>query len=242
MEKINAMREAIITTLLFAGCVSGQHIELPTQVTGEPGSFVTIKPSKLEGAKVRYVSLDSGLSVFPAELLTDPTATVVVGNKPGRYRVLGYTAKGDVPSLPAFTVVVIGSPGPAPGPEPTPPPPPPPPPDDNDALGQALRGIYGGLQDPGKATKAAALAKVFQQGVVLAKDSDVKTVGGLLGGMRALTRLSLKPDDLRPLRDRIADEAERVLPVDPAVVLTDEHRTAAARLCTQVAKILENLR
>jgi len=232
------MRRAIITTLLFAGCVSGQHIELPTQITGEPGSFITIKPSKLEGAKVRYVSLDSGLSVFPAELLTDPTATVVVGNKPGRYRVLGYTAKGDVPSLPAYTVVVIGSPGPAPGPEPTPPPPP----DDNDALALALRGIFGGHQDAEKAAKAAALAKVFRQGADLARDPDVKTVGGLLGGLRALARASLKPDDLRPLRDRIADEADRLLPLDPAVVLTDEHRTAAAKLCTHVAKILEGLR
>jgi hypothetical protein len=234
------MGRALIAAIILAGCARGQSLELPTQVTGEPGAFITIKPTKLEGAKVRYVSIDSGLSVFPAELLTDPTATVVVGSKPGRYRVLGYTAKGDVPSLPAYTVVVIGSPGPAPGPEPTPPPPPPPPPDD--AFAQALRGIYGGLQDPNKATKAATLAKVFQQGMILSRDSEVKTIGGLLGGMRALTRIELKSDDLRPLRDRIADEAEKVLPVDPAVVLTDEHRTAAVKFCEHVAKIMEGLR
>lgn len=223
--------------MLLTSSAMAQVIELPTQYQGETGAFITIKPAKLEGSKVRYVALDPGLSVFPAELLTDPTATVVVSSQPGRYRLLAYTAKEGIPSLPAYTVVVIGQPGPTPpGPGPTPPPP------DKDLLFSALSGIYGGIQDPAKGTKAAALAKIYSQGVSLSKDPEMKTAGHLLMAFRALSKASLKPEDLRPLRDRISEEFDRILPLDPAVVLTDEHRTAAASMCEKISKILEVLK
>lgn len=115
--------------------LAAQDLKLPAEVQGTPGAFITIL-AETTGKRVKFVCLDPGLSVFPAELLANPKATVVSGVTPGRYRVLGYTAAGDLPSEPAICSVVIGqppgpvppppSPGPGPNPVPTPPPPVPP--------------------------------------------------------------------------------------------------------------------
>ena len=43
----------------------GQRVELPKEVKGEVGQFVTVRPSSLDGGAVVYVPLDSGLSIFP---------------------------------------------------------------------------------------------------------------------------------------------------------------------------------
>lgn len=103
-------------------------VTLPAEVRGEVGAFVVIQ-AQTDGKAVRFVPLDAGLSVFPSELLNNRKVTVVVAAKPGKYRILAYSAAGDEPGEPAFTTVIIGNPqpepppvppGPGPGPNPQP--------------------------------------------------------------------------------------------------------------------------
>lgn len=100
--------------LILALC--GQNIEMPATFTGAPGQFIAIRPIKTDGKIVQYFPLDNGLSVFPAALLNDTTATVVTAVKPGKYRLLAYTALADKPSLPVIVTVVVGDGNPEPVP------------------------------------------------------------------------------------------------------------------------------
>lgn len=106
-------------------------VTLPVAITGSVGEFILIKPTT-NGKEVRYVALDSGLNVFPSEELKNSKNTVVSSSRDGKYRLLAYTALGGVPSRPAITVIVVGTPpepkpnpDPPPGPQPDPPPAPP---------------------------------------------------------------------------------------------------------------------
>ncbi len=72
--------------------ILGQSLEFPPQFNGEPGQFIAVKPTKMEGKTVQYYAIDPGLNVFPASLLSDPTATVVTSVTPGTYRLLAWTA------------------------------------------------------------------------------------------------------------------------------------------------------
>lgn len=101
------------TTLLFMlaplAFAAPPTLTLPAEVTGEVAAFVTVKATVAGDVKgVKYVPIDAGLSVFPSDLLSDKTVTVVVASKAGRYRVLAYSGNADGPSEPAITTVVIG--------------------------------------------------------------------------------------------------------------------------------------
>jgi hypothetical protein len=113
---------AILAVLLAAPlALAAPPVDVPAEVKGEPGAFVAIR-AKTDGKVVRFVALDAGLNVFPAELLADKRATVVSATRPGRYRLLAYSSVKDDPTDPAVVVVVIGmpTPDPKPDPEPTP--------------------------------------------------------------------------------------------------------------------------
>lgn len=109
--------------LLFA--FFGEHIELPREVRGSPGSFIKV-PATTTGATVRWHAVDANLNLFPVELLRDTKTAVVIGMVPGRYKLLAWTAVNGEPTHAAECVVVIGDPPPVP---PVPPPVPPPEPD-----------------------------------------------------------------------------------------------------------------
>jgi hypothetical protein len=97
-------------------------IAIPSEIKGEPAAFVTVKATTKGSAWVRYAPVDSGLSVFPPNLLADPTVTVVVAAKAGRYRVLAYTGN-DEGGAEAIVTLVIGNAAPVtPTPVPTDPP------------------------------------------------------------------------------------------------------------------------
>lgn len=98
-------------------------VTLPAEITGEPGAFIAVRPTT-NGKQVRYLATTPGLNVFPADMLRDPTATVVTAQT-GRYQLVAYTAIGDVPSEPAVVSIVVGAaPPPVPPNPPTPPNPP----------------------------------------------------------------------------------------------------------------------
>ena len=83
-------------------------VTVPKEVPGEVAAFVVVKAEVTDAKVVKFLPLDSGLSVFPSGLVVDQTVTVVVAQKPGRYRVLAYSGNADGPSEPAVTTVVIG--------------------------------------------------------------------------------------------------------------------------------------
>jgi hypothetical protein len=92
-------------------------VTMPVEIVAEVGVFVTISPVTT-GKNVVFHAIDPGLSVFPPNLLSNPKVTVVVAQRAGRFRVLAYTAAGDVPSLPAMTTIVVGNAPPVPVPAP----------------------------------------------------------------------------------------------------------------------------
>lgn len=213
-----------------------QDLKVPAEVRGEVAAFITVV-AETDGKSVKFVPLDAGLSVFPAGLLANPKATVVTSARPGSYRLLSYTAKGDVPSEPQTTLVVIGG-------QPIPPKPPepfvpvPPAPDDvtKDPLFDALVGIYGGIQESDKQQRVKLLANVFKQAADLA--GQHQTVGALYGAIRNLSNAALAPDAVRPIRDRVAVESVRALGDNPGAAV-DAAKARAHFL--RVAKVLEAL-
>lgn len=146
--------------LILALC--GQTIEMPATFTGAPGQFIAVRPTKTDGKIVQYFPLDNGLSVFPAALLNDTTATVVTAVKPGKYRLLAYTALADKPSLPVIVTVVVGDGNP----EPIPPMPIPTPKIDDETYGLGTfiyKSVDGSVAaSAGRKEVAAAFAENFR--------------------------------------------------------------------------------
>ena len=83
-------------------------VTVPAEVAGDVGSFVAVRASVTDAKVVKFVPVDPGLNVFPADLLADKTATVVTAGKNGRYRILCYSGNADGPSEPVVVTVVIG--------------------------------------------------------------------------------------------------------------------------------------
>lgn len=92
-------------------------VTAPEKVYGETGDWVFFAVTT-DGKGVKFVPLDTGLSLFPSGKLKDPNETAARATKPGTYRVLIYTGNADGPSEPKVVAVVFG--GPAPGPDPVP--------------------------------------------------------------------------------------------------------------------------
>lgn len=207
----------MILLLLF---LAGQDLKLPAEVRGEPAAFVTVL-AETSGKSVKFYPLDPGLSVFPAALLANPKATVVTAAQPGRYRILAYTANGDTPSDPVVCTVVIGGSSPPPV---------------DDPLATALAGMFGGLQETGKAQTALSLAKVFRS----VDPAKYATIGELYGALTA-AGAAIPKESCRPIRERIGDHLAAVLGDDPAKAMTDDLKAKARAELARVASILEKL-
>jgi hypothetical protein len=257
------MLSLILATLLSQTPVP--KVELPSTFTGEPGNFITVLPTT-NGKTVKFVYLDKGLNVFPSALLANPVATVVTAPK-GKYRLLAYTALGDVPSEPAMTIINVGGvpdsapfgpfnpaplpPAPVPPTPPAPVPPMPPNPPQPDALESALQNIYGGLQEKGAAEKIAKLAEIYREGARTADNTDTdpntgkpyyNTVGDVYKKINTLGAASLTNNDIYDIRDRIRVELNATLPKNATVVLDPNIRKTLSSQFSRIANILENLK
>jgi hypothetical protein len=259
-------------SLILAAVLSqtpAPKVELPPTFTGEPGNFITILPTT-NGKTVKYVYLDKGLNVFPSALLANPVATVVTAPK-GKYRLLAYTALGDVPSEPSMTIINVGGvpdnapfgpfnptplpPAPVP-PTPVPPTPPgpmPPNPPQPDALESALQNIYGGLKDQekGAADKIAKLAAIYREGARAADNTDTdpntgklyfSTVGDVYKRINTLGAAELTNNDIYDIRDRIRVELNAILPKNATIILDANVRKNLSSQFSRIANILENLK
>jgi hypothetical protein len=167
------------------------QLTLPATLAGDVGSFITVAATT-EGKAVKFVAIDSGLQVFPAGLLVNPKATVVVANRPGRFRLLAYSSIGDVPTDPVVLVVIVGNqPGPVPVPV-------------DDELVQALSGIWGGLQDGAKGPKLAMLIEAYKQSAKSVQEFHPPTTEKLFELMQAeRKKAGLQDSDLLPIRQRL---------------------------------------
>jgi hypothetical protein len=105
---MRAQSAFLVCLLAGVGAAAPPVVTVPAEVTGEVGSFVAVRASVTEAKVVKFLPLDAGLNVFPADLLSDKTATVVTSARPGKYRILCYSGNADGPSEPATVTIVIG--------------------------------------------------------------------------------------------------------------------------------------
>jgi hypothetical protein len=232
---------AIILTA-FMMLMPSQDIMLPDTIPAQSGMFVTIT-AKTSGEEVRFVALDPGLSVFPANLLSDKKSTVVVAVKDGAYRVLAYTSIANKPSAPAFTTIVVGnSPTPpAPPTPPTPPTPPNPPMPEKDPLLDSMKGVFGGLQESDKGESVKRLQRVYELGSLEADNKKYKNLSELYTAVRSLAVQSLKADKISPIRDMIADELDNKIGTEPSATLDDALRAKCKQQFSRMGKLLGGL-
>lgn len=214
--------------ILMLALMCGQKVELPAEIKGEVGSFIAVRP-KTDGKLVRYYSLDSGLNSFPAELLSDATATVVTAPKPGRYRLLAYTALGDRPSDPVIVTIVVGGAAPPTPPVPTP-----------GEYERSLLDIYGALQDSDRDATRIALAKVYRACVTECMGNHT-TAGDLY---QALVKIAsaVPASKLSTLRDRVGAEVAKIAPNDPTATITAAQRASVGDIYERTATLLESIR
>lgn len=216
--------------------IFSQDLKVPAEIRGEPNQFITIL-AETTGEIVRFVPLDPGLSVFPAELLSNKKATVVTGPA-GKYRILAYTAIGNKPSDPAVCNVIIGN-TPNPGPLPPNPAPIPPTPKPLSDLAASLAGIYGGLQEPGREDSVKILAQIYRQGA--ADLSRCSTLADCYNGLRAQSAVKLSPMAIIAIRQAIATDMKSRFGDVGEAGLTDSFKASLKQYFTDLAAVLEGL-
>ena len=228
----------VLTFLALAFC---QSVELPATIRAQVGAFVLVKPVRLEGGKaVRYFTPNENLSVFPSELLTDPTATVLVASKQGRYKVFAVTAAGDKISSVASTIIVVGD-GVDPDPQPLPGPrPPQPKPSDikSDPIYQQLVGIVGGLSEPMQKESLAKLSTVYQEGSSL---SDCVDLQSLNQAMHNLSKNAGMANKIMVVREKLSTVIESELGTDGSAALAGGLGDKARKLFTRISAVLKEL-
>jgi hypothetical protein len=218
----------LLTALALAG---DPALQLPKKVTGKPGAFIEIKAQTLNKV-VKWYALDEGLNVFPVELLRDTKTLVVVAPQEGSYRIIAWTAEGDVPSDAATCLVVVGD---------SPDPPPPAPPDPAaDNLTKALRQAYLNDKDPQKAQHLAALKRLYKD---LApphiRDNSVQTLGDLFDALQQERKKVLADGDLLTLRTACGDYLNQELRGKPSDLLD---RKKAQQVFATLSKSLQGVR
>ncbi len=228
-----------MTLLTLLALFQQPKVEFPTTIQGQPGAFVVIKPTQLNGKVVKYFTASPGLNLFPPGLLADKTATVVTANLPGRYTIYGFTALADEPSDPVAIELVIGNPGPVVPPKPVDPVKPDLP--VNDPLFDALQAIWGALNEPGKSDSKKALVNSYRQIAQVYKDPAFLTLGQAFQKSIEISRATVPNNALKEIRARIGEELNSGLPKDPNAVLTQDLRDLAVSRLNRAADLLEKL-
>ena len=211
---------------LFLSLVISQSIILPENITGRPGSFIQVE-AKTDCKVVEWVLLDSGLELFPVNLLANTKTAVVTSTTPGVYRLLAYGATGDIPSKPAIVTITIGTP-----PEPA----------DKSEICRRIETLFKADTDAEKLSQAKAYAGVFRALAQAAQDEKIKTAGELfkIGSLAATNVLTEK--QITSVRDEIGGYLNSKLNTEVAHLLTAEDRKKCASEFLTIAKILEALK
>ncbi len=224
----------ILLTLAF-----GQSVELPATIRAQPGTFVLVKPVRLEGGKaVRYFTPDSGLSTFPNELLNDPTCTVLVAAREGQYRVFAVTASGDKISPVSQSIIIVGD-GVNPDPQPQPgPKPPQPKPSDikQDPIYLQLVGIVGGLGNEKSALPK--LADIYRQAGELSNCADLGALNGAILNIRNQSGIG---QQAMTIREALGGVIEKELGTEPSAPLAGGLGDKAKALFKRINLVLLEL-
>jgi hypothetical protein len=225
---------SILLTLAF-----GQSVELPATIRAQPGTFVLVKPVRLEGGKaVRYFTPDSGLSTFPNELLNDPTCTVLVAAKEGQYRVFAVTASGDKISPVSQSIIIVGDGvNPDPPPQPGPKPPHPKPSDiKQDPIYLQLVGIVGGLGNEKSALPK--LADIYRQAGELSNCADLGALNGAILNIRNQSGIG---QQAMTIREALGGVIEKELGTEPSAPLAGGLGDKAKALFKRINLVLLEL-
>ena len=214
---------------LLLALAFNQSIILPENITGRPGSFIQVE-CKTDCKVVEWVLLDSGLELFPVNLLANTKTAVVTSTTPGVYRLLVYGATGDIPSKPAIVTITIGTPEPRPQPA------------DKSEIYRRIETLFKADTDAEKITQAKAYAGVFRALAAAAGDEKIKTAGELfkIGSIAATNVLTEK--QITSIRDEIGGYLNSKLNTEVAHLLTAEDRKKCAYEFLTIAKILEALK
>lgn len=234
------MRIACLAVLLLASPAIAQELKLPEKVSGPPGAIVV--EATTDCKTLRWLAIDKGISLVPSELLRDSTKAVFIGVTPGIYRVLCYGAKGDVPTAPAFTIIVVEGtvpPGPVP-PVPVPPDPKPIPPDPtpDTPLVSAFRVACARETDTDK-RQLPVLVKIFRTAATFADDERNKTTKDINDMVRSV-RMAQIGEALPNVRIVANGEAKTVL-TNEVKPLTPELRASVKAVLNKIADALATM-
>lgn len=217
-----------MTWLILAALAADPTVSLPPTVAARPGRLVQIA-ARTDCKLIRWYLAGDDADLIVMESTRSAIFSAVA---PGQYKILAWTAAGDIPSEPAVCVVTVGSAPPVP-PGPVAP---------TDPLAVALQGLFETYQDPDKAKQVAALADVYRRAGKAATDPEIKTAGDLFAFARRQALAALPPMALEAIRNRLGEELAAVLPTEPDAALTPSIRTAATEIYSRLAKILESLK
>lgn len=218
----------LLTQVAYCNAV---EIKLPTEVKTQPGMFAVVK-AETEGKMVRWYTPDSGLSLFPSELLSDKKTAVVVAQRAGKYRLVAYTATGDEPSEPAVCVLVVGDP---------PPPIPPIPPQPSDPLAKDLAAAFAADAGPDKAKHLGSLIELYKQMTDdIVNDEKLINTEHLFGVLDAISSRLMPKGVLVVMRKMIAAFVSTELGTG-LVDLTPVIRKKAAATFARVRAALETI-
>lgn len=203
-------------------------VELPAELTAKPGRLIQIS-AKSEQKTIRWFLAGGDADL----IIMESTRTAIFSAmEPGNYKIVAYSAAGDVPSEPAICVVSVGDPKP---PSPIIPPLP------SDPLATALAAIWGGLQEPDRMASKSGLTEAFRQGVTLADDKALLDLGAFTAALRKARMAKVSDGKLMAIRERIGEELA-TLGEDSQTAFGPELRAKAKAICGRVVAALEALK
>ena len=202
------------------------------------GDWIVLR-AETEGRIIRWKSLDRGLRIAPPELaLRDPKATLATASRPGKYRVVCVTAKGDVPSEIVEFIVIVEPDGP------DPPPPEPKPPEPIDPLTRKLREAF--QADPGELAEkreyVAMLAGFYLAMAQHIATDQAATIGDLLSDYRNAIPAVLPDGAIPAVRKACGDEVAGVAGDDPDRKIDPDLKSKLVDLFTRLASALDALK
>jgi hypothetical protein len=213
-------------------------VTLPAKIEARPGRLTLIK-AQTNGRVIKWVSMEDSADVLPYL----DNSCIFCAAVPGVYRILAYTALGDVPSDPALCTVTVRDSGSStrsdvPARSDTPEKPPAAPADP--LYGPFLK-AWRLETDLDKRRHKAQLAALYRQHSVLASDTRMTTWGMLLQTMILARKEKLADTVLPHLRQAMSDEMTPLLPHTYTARLEPSIRQAAASVFARVAAVLESL-
>lgn len=175
-------------------------VTLPPELKFPLGEAIVLR-AETEGKIVRFVPLDAGLKELDPKLLASPKDVVYTTLRPGKYRVLAYSAVKDEPTAPFICTVIVEGETPAPIP---------PNPDIPSPIAEVLKPIYGALTEATKAEHVKKLAATYRSIAAGVKsEGDFAT---FLSGARSTFARNMPANAIVPIRERLSVELANQLP------------------------------